>query len=150
MKLTDDMIKAAASRWAVPWELLKAITKVESSGNPWAMCFEPAYNYLVGAPRIGTTEHAAQKTSYGVCQVMGAVARELGFKGAYLTELCDPEVGLDLGAKHLAKYFNRYNVWEMAVASYNAGAPRRGPSGYLNQGYVDKVRTACNELGYKL
>lgn len=37
---------------------------------------------------------------WGVMQVMGGVAREVGFKGSFLTELCDPEVGIESAVAH--------------------------------------------------
>jgi hypothetical protein len=37
------------------------------------------------------------------CQVMGQVAREMGFDGTFLSALCDPEQGLAIGCKLLRK-----------------------------------------------
>src|SRR5712692_9451618 len=48
------------------------------------------------------TEAAARALSWGLMQVMGQVAREAGFAGASLAELCDPAAGLEVGCRVLA------------------------------------------------
>jgi soluble lytic murein transglycosylase-like protein len=79
-------------------------------------------------------------------QVMGATARELGFKGRFFTELCDPMEGLNYGCRYLVRlqreHFDRLG-WPGVAAAYNAGTPRRLASGnFANQVYVDKVARA--------
>lgn len=39
-------------------------------------------------------------------QVMGQVAREVGFDALFLSALCDPELGLAVGCKVLRKKFD--------------------------------------------
>jgi soluble lytic murein transglycosylase-like protein len=39
--------------------------------------------------------------SFGLMQVMGEVARERGFKGKFLSALCDPEIGVPIGCEYL-------------------------------------------------
>lgn len=76
---------------------------------------------------------------------MGAVAREYGFRG-WLSSLCDPEINLRYGCKHLKNLERRFLVtygWEGVVSAYNAGSPRRkGKSLWENQTYVNKIHTA--------
>ena len=144
MKLTDEMIQAAAIKHGIPVALVRAMIQVESGGNTWAIRFEPGYPYLwpagVKAENLTPTELNQQRFSYGLLQVMGAVARERGLKG-YCTQLCDPEIGLEYGCQHLAGYYAKYKDWDKAIVSYNAGSPRIGPAGeYVNQGYLDKVK----------
>ena len=144
--VTDAAIHMAATKYAVDPDLLAAICHVESDRNPWAMRYEPQYPYIVG-DHLSATELIGQKTSYGCTQVMGAVARELGFSGKYLSELCDPAIGLEYGAAHLANHFMRWKSWEAAVSAYNQGSPRRRPTGeFINQEYVDKVTTEWKRL----
>ena len=147
----DDLARVAAARHNLPPELVLAIVKVESAGNPWATRFEPAFyrNYVLATPeRYGSisieTERRDRSTSWGLCQVMGQTARELGFRGAYLSELCDPAVGLEYGCLYLARQVQRYDGHlDAAVAAYNAGSARRGTDGrWRNQAYVEKVRKA--------
>ena len=53
------------------------------------------------------TERENRATSFGLCQVMGQVARELGCTARSLTELTTPEIGLEYGAKRLKKAMDR-------------------------------------------
>lgn len=61
-------------------------------------------------------------TSWGLMQVLGNTARELGYQGAFLGDLCHPEIGLRYGAKYLKKQLNRYGEMERALSAYNAGS----------------------------
>lgn len=143
------LIKAAASRRSLPWELVYAICQVESSLNPSAIRHEPRYRWLVGDNEtMSPTERQDQMTSWGLMQVMGAVARELGHTGP-LSALLDPPTGLFYGCLHLRRFRAKYDIWPDVIAAYNAGSPRRvagqiGP--YVNQSYVDKVLAAWNNL----
>ncbi len=93
-------------------ELVCAVCEQESAWNPWAIRYEPAFyeRYVAplwarGAPPPagGRTEAAARAFSWGLMQVMGQVAREAGFAGSSLAELCDPAVGLEVGCRVLAR-----------------------------------------------
>ena len=143
------LIKAAASRRSLPWELVYAICQVESSLNPSAVRHEPRYRWLVGDNEtMSPIERQDQMTSWGLMQVMGAVARELGHTGP-LSDLLDPPTGLFYGCLHLRRFRAKYDIWPDVIAAYNAGSPRRvagqiGP--YVNQSYVDKVLAAWNNL----
>jgi len=155
--MIDERVSYVANKHGIPVDLVSAIVQVESGGNTWAMRYEPHYRWLwdveqnaplrtlvsgMPAPRgvSRVTELHGQKTSFGLMQVMGAVARELGFKGPFLTELCDPVCGLEYGCKHLRNYHKRFGTWEQAVVAYNAGSPRKRKDGkWVNQGYLDKV-----------
>ena len=144
-----DLIKSAAVRRSLPWELVYAICQVESSLNPSATRHEPHYRWLVGDHEtMSHTERHDQMTSWGLMQVMGAVARELGHTGP-LSDLLNPATGLFYGCLHLRRFKAKYEVWPDVIAAYNAGSPRRvagqiGP--YVNQSYVDKVLAAWNSL----
>ena len=143
------LIKSAASRRSLPWELVYAICQVESSLNPSAVRHEPHYRWLVGDNEtMSPTERHEQMTSWGLMQVMGAVARELGHTGP-LSDLLDPPTGLFYGCLHLRRFRAKYDIWPDVIAAYNAGSPRRvaGQIGsYVNQSYVDKVLAAWNNL----
>lgn len=154
-----DLAKATA-RFNVPLDLLKAIIQVESGGDPWAMRYEPDFRWLVnletgeryeGEPErmpspAGVspyTEWVAQRTSWGLMQIMGATARGLGFNEPFLSRLCRDETGLTYGCKHLVQLYERHGSWEAAAAAYNAGSPRRTDDGeWENQGYIDKLKEA--------
>ena len=101
----DDFIslarQTAAAHNLLP-ELVCAICEQESSWNPFAMRYEPAFMSKYVAPlftnnKIDATEAYARAISWGLMQVMGQVARECGFHGRSLAELCDPATGISVG-----------------------------------------------------
>ena len=88
-------------------------------------------------------------------QIMGAVARERGFRG-WLTELCDPQANLEWGCKHLRWMIDHNNAYglpdyrikpEDLAAAWNAGKARFVDGKYTNQSYVDRVVKAME--GYQ-
>ena len=88
--------------------LVCAVVEQESSWNPWAMRYEPAFfaKYVAGLytnNKISASEAYARGFSWGLMQVMGQVAREAGFGEPFLSALCDPADGLDIGCKVLKK-----------------------------------------------
>lgn len=133
-------ITVAAWAHALDPATLAGLVSQESQGDPWAVNVEPLYRYLVGDdpgehlsnPAIESLQDdlALQKISWGLCQVMGGVAREQGFAG-WLTQLCDPAVGLETGARHLAaKIKQAHGDLHAGLQLYNGGGDPR---------YADKV-----------
>lgn len=143
----DAAIRAAIILWAgqlqIPEKLLTAMVLVESGGEECSIRYEPHYRWLYNPhgvkPKYSTieTEQQAQKMSWGPLQIMGATAREIGYRG-WLPHLCGP-AGVEWGAKYLKRLHDRYGNWNDAIAAYNAGSPRRVDGKYVNQGYVDKI-----------
>lgn len=147
------LVETFAAYCAMPEELVLAIVQVESSGDPWAWNPEPHYRYLVnvrtGQPFRALTplernsetppkdfpclagdpdqEWWGQQASWGLMQLMGACARERGFKGPYLTELCDPAMNLRYGCQHLnfmrRRYFDRHGLAGV-LSAWNTGSPQ--------------------------
>ena len=149
------LINDAATRHGLPPSLVAAMAQVESEGNPWATRYEPGFytRYVEKNPDVKAvspcsldTERRLRATSFGLLQVMGQVARERGFKGAYLTQLCDPATGLDIGCKHLAAFAARFKEpfgWSAVCAAYNGGAGAvKGHNNYTNAEYPAKVLKA--------
>ena len=137
------------------WRLVSSIIMIESACNTWRPRFEPAYKWLYFARDIAPiagvtyeTMEVMQKTSWGLMQVMGAVAYELGLPHDQVpTQLCLPHIGIDYGCRLLTKLFQRYNSETDVIAAYNAGSPRKTSGGmYANQRYVDKVWQRLTEL----
>lgn len=131
--------------------LVLGIIEVESGGDRYAARNEQNYRWTVPQakrPAVCTqgTEVVFQKTSWGLMQVMGAVAREHGFTG-WLPELTDPDTNVAMGVKHLVKLKNRFGEkhgMDGTIAAYNAGSPRFGTAGkFVNQAYVEKVKQAA-------
>lgn len=142
-------IIASANRHGIPPSVLAALVFKESSWNTEAVRREPTYRWVWDTPnrrafrRLAATEAAnalppadfkapdgitafyewtSQRTSWGLCQVMGAVARELGFDGLVFADLFDTDRNLELGARLLGRLMRRYEI-EDALSAYNAGTP---------------------------
>lgn len=128
-------------------DLVIAIAETESYFDELACRFEANWKYLVnvegfarGARISQDTERILQMCSWGFMQVMGSVARELGWKGNLL-ELTRPELGVKFGCLKLKELMKKYNHQDDVIAAYNAGSPRKTDHGrYVNQLYVNKVR----------
>jgi soluble lytic murein transglycosylase-like protein len=108
---TDELIdiaRTAAVIHGLAPELVCAICEQESGWNPWAVRYEPAFyeryiSPLADSRAVTPTEASARAFSWGLMQVMGQVAREQGFAGSMLAELCEPKVGLEIGCSVLAR-----------------------------------------------
>jgi hypothetical protein len=144
-------VAGAARRESLDPALVAALVLQESGGDPWAWNPEPRYRWLwdvrqrrpfrrledhevlaevspADFPCIAgdpDQEWWGQQASWGLMQVMGAVAREQGVRAPYLTALCDPESNLAIGCAHLARLFARFPGVgaEGVLSAYNAGAP---------------------------
>jgi hypothetical protein len=150
-------ILLVAAQLNVSSELLAAVCWQESSFNIFAFRFEPmfkeryvdklsvkkikSYNHYIisnGVPSI-ETERIALATSWGIMQIMGLTARELDFRGQYLSELCSP-FGLYQGAKYLKKQLDKYKGdVEKAISAYNAGTATKNNEGYINS-VIEKMK----------
>jgi len=155
--------------WGLDDALVRAVIAVESSGDRWAWNPEPRYRWFWDVrawrpfrpvtsaeirsktpppdfPSLGgdpDQEWWAQQASWGPMQVMGAVAREFGFRGRYLTALCDEAIGVEYGCRVLAARL----AWakgdiDAALAAYNGGTAGNAPgvARKRNAAYVAKVR----------
>lgn len=126
---TNDARLGLVRKWATKYGLdpylVCAVCEQESSWNPWAARFEPGFlaRYVHPVnPVAPTTHEILQATSFGLMQVMGGVALELGWRGYFLTKLCDPDMGVDYGCRKLQKCFERYpGDDEKALLAYNGG-----------------------------
>lgn len=163
-----DAIRAHVARTApvsgLPVELVLALIDVESDGNPYAYRPEPRYRYFVNcktgkpfralspdeiASKIAppdfpylagsrNQEWWGQQASFGLGQIMGAVAREQGFDGPYLTALCDPVTNIEMCCRILSSAL-RWSGGDvkLALGSYNAG--RGNAAGSFGRAYAEKV-----------
>jgi len=130
------LARQAATKQSLDPALVCAVVEQESSWNPWAMRYEPAFFTKYVAPlytnnKVGATEAYARGFSWGLMQVMGQVARETGFDALFLSALCDPEQGLTIGCKVLRKKLDAM-----------AGDPQRGLlawNGGSNAAYPSQV-----------
>lgn len=134
--------------------LVQAIVEHESGGDPFVSRYEPHWRYLLSprdyASRLGitgATEEMLQSMSWGLMQIMGSVARELGYD-SHLVRLTDVELGLYWGCKKLKLLSRQYGEESDWIAAYNMGSPRKTPGGlYQNQKtYVDPIAARLREL----
>jgi len=115
----DSIFEAAAAKYNLPVNLLKAVAKAESNFNTTAVS------------RCG---------AQGVMQLMPATAKYLG-----VTDPFDAEQNIFGGARYLSELLGRFNGnIEFAVAGYNAGGGAVEKYGGIppykeTQNYVKKV-----------
>ena len=144
-----NTIKIRADEFEIDTDLVTAFVMVESSGNPRATRYEANFykRYIVPMKLKDLEDAIGRATSYGLMQIMGQVAREKGFKGAF-EELFDPAVNLFWSLKHLKYFIKKYEPsLDDAIASYNAGSPRKDELGkYRNQAYVNKIHKQLQTL----
>lgn len=127
----EDLIAAArsaATAKELDPALVCAIVEQESGWNQWAIRFEPAFlkkyvEPLEGNEHLSPSESNARATSWGLMQVMGQVARENGFAGPSLAELCEPSIGLEIGCSVFAKKLVAANqASKHALLLWNGGS----------------------------
>jgi len=128
---------SAAAAHKLDPALVCAVVEQESSWNPWAVRYEPAFlaryvQPLYTAGKISLTEAYTRSISWGLMQLMGEVARELGCQTTSLAELCDPATGLDFGCRQLrAKFDGAGGDPTRALLAWNGGANRDYPAEVL-------------------
>jgi len=120
----DNIFEAAAQRYDLPVDLLKAVGRVESDFRP----------HLV-----------SRSGAQGIMQLMPNTAKYLG-----VSDVFDPEQNIMGGAKYLREQINRFNGdVSLALAAYNAGWPAVKEHGGIppfqeTQNYVPKVFSFYN------
>ena len=141
------VIRQVANKHGLSPSLVAAIVEQESAGEVYTQRIEPDFRYffdpLTFSRRLRVsveTERMCQATSWGLMQIMGAVCRERGFM-KYFGEIFQPEINLEYGCRHLKSFLDLYKTEVEAIASYNAGSPRKASDGkgFVNQHYVNTV-----------
>lgn len=153
--MMDELIQTMAKRFHLDPLWIKAIILQESGGNPWALRYEKNYSYLF-QPKIFAKHHLisldteieTQKMSWGLGQLMGALARQQGHTGL-MAELVQPELNI----KHICIRFQDLKtisqVKDDLFAMYNGGpgALKHLVNGkYPNQSYVLAVNLHLQSL----
>lgn len=134
-----QLAKQTATKYGLDPVLVCAVIEQESAWNQWAARFEPRFlaRYIQPLGLFDLTEANLRSTSFGLMQLMGEVARELGYKGP-LCQLCDPPVGLVLGCQHLANKFKQHPDVTAALLAWNGGANLDYPAQVLAR--MDKYK----------
>jgi soluble lytic murein transglycosylase-like protein len=120
-----------AERHALDPSLVCAVIEQESAWNTHAIRYEPAFFAKYVAPLFTNnkvepptnTEANSRAISWGLMQVIGQSAREVGFVGQFLSELCDPAVGIEVGCLVFAhKLSTAHGDVNEALQFWNGGA----------------------------
>lgn len=129
-----ELVAQIAKEYSLDPSLVCAVCEQESNWDTYAVRFEPAFlkRYIHPVhPETPTTEELTSAMSFGLMQVMGEVAQGLGFKGRFLTALCDPDCGLNFGCRKLKECLDRAKGdVRQALLYYNGGG---------NKAYPDEV-----------
>lgn len=140
-------VKLTAGFEKVPWDLMCAIIERESAGDQWVIRYESRWSWFVEPQKYAsklnisyTTERTLQQFSYGLVQIMGSVARELGYDD-HLTKLCaDPAIAIQYGCRKMKQLLDKHRDEQTAISAYNAGTPFRDDNGsFINAVYVQAV-----------
>jgi soluble lytic murein transglycosylase-like protein len=98
-----ELARAASIRHGLDAALVCAVIEQESAWDTNAIRYEPGFRARYVAPlQLTPSEEIARSISWGLLQVMGQVAREHDFDGKFLSALCDPTVGIEIGCRVLA------------------------------------------------
>lgn len=153
VRLDEDLFsRVCKSNDLFPGVVLGMISR-ESGTTAAFLRYERKYKWLY-LPHLYTsphysldTEEALQRFSFGPLQIMGATAREHGYRGDLLG-LKNSVVGFIWGTKYLKHLVEKYGNFEDAVSAYNQGSPKkRMLSGdYVNKDYVDYVYRRSEEF----
>lgn len=131
-----------APRHNLPPEMVAAQVLVESSGQPDAFRFEPAFyaHYIKGnAAAKGAMYGPLAACSFGLLQIMLETACEMGFTGNP-QELFVAEVGLEWGAAYLKSLLDwAAGDYVRALCAFNGGKHAAFAKPYPTQAYADRV-----------
>ena len=134
-----SLIDRTAATFQLDGQLLRAQILVESSGNPWAFRYEPAFftRYIRHNPHAkGFLYGPLAACSYGLLQILLETALELGYPDRP-EHLFVPDTGLVWGARYLKKCLNRsHDDVFTALQLYNG-------SGDAALAYAHKVFTTA-------
>ena len=140
------LCRTTALKMGVDQDLAVAICGQESNYVSSVVRYEQNWKYLFEVEKyskmLGITlqsELQLQKFSWGPMQVMGSVARELGYSD-HLPELIVPEMGLFYGCTKLQALSQKYKDQSDVIASYNGGNAIKVNGNYANRKYVEEVK----------
>lgn len=140
------IITEAANRYSLDVQLFASLIIQESSLDQWAFKYEDGFynSHLKYRPRdrlLGRVpsprptlddEKRFRSVSWGLTQILGETARELGFEGQYLPELLNPTINIEYGAKYLAQCFKKHKGDRFkSLLAYNGGGDLTYPNKVL-------------------
>lgn len=150
-------VLSAAAKYDVSPQLISAVILQESNGNQFAQRYEHAFflryidtrrreellGYVPTASPTLDTEKRNRAFSWGLMQVMGQTAREMGFGLNDLARLVDIQTNIDLGTQILARNMRAAKSdIRAALLRYNGGANVKYPdevAARISSGEVNKI-----------
>lgn len=155
-KEIEMLILYFAKKYSLNPRFLHALVETESGGNRFAMRYEPAYPYLYSIKECAemivcsrATMEMFQKTSWGLCQIMGSNLYEYGFKG-WPAEVLDSEVNLKWGCEFLIRLMKAQGLSfsnpDDVYCAYNAGSVRKVDGRYVNSPAVTRFMKNYNKM----
>ena len=143
----NKALDAAAAAHGVDPRLVHAVAMTETGKNPWQNRAEPGFRrtYLDGkgrnlpgwmpapnqVPNL-ETELTGRAQSWGVMQILGETARELGFNYPWFGVLFIPDIGAEYGVKYLRKCLDAAGGdVKGGLFKYNGGADAGYPARVL-------------------
>ncbi|GAK60019.1 hypothetical protein U27_07006 [Candidatus Vecturithrix granuli] len=143
-------ILAASKKHRVPVPAIIATISTESSGNPQAYRYEPAFytRYIQNKAEWKNNPYSASpkriSASYGLMQIMYTTAYNVGFRGKP-EDLYDPQQNLDVGCAYIASAYQvKQHGWDppKIACAYNAGSVRPTTENawgmYCHAGHLDR------------
>lgn len=142
--MTQPELIATAKRIAATFgldpALVCAVIEQESAWDTNAIRLEQAFFRRYVLPlKLGPLESLCRSASWGLCQVMGQVARENGYDGD-LEALCtDPAMGIQVGCMVLKKKMARAGGdLRKGLLLWNGGSNKAYPDEVIAR--IDKYR----------
>jgi hypothetical protein len=146
----EKEILSTALRFDVPGNWIRAIITQESNWEQYALRYEPGYNYFYKIEEMAKkfsitvdTERQTQRLSWGLGQIMGALAREQGHIGP-MGELFEPLINLNHIAQRLKDILKLTSKEDAVFGIYNGGNEAwhlfQATGKYPNQEYIDSVK----------
>jgi hypothetical protein len=149
MPAKDDLIAIArkiATQHHLDAEVVCGMCERESTWDPWSIRYEDGFytryieKMIASHQLTDPTEEHARAFSWGLMQVMGEVAREMGYTGP-LAQLCEPATGIEVGCRALAhKIATNQGAIADALQAYNGGANKNYAAEVL--ALAEKYRSA--------
>lgn len=129
----DRIISETAKEYNVPEKLLKAIVKVESRNNPYAV-YGARRTYLFDT-KTEAMEKVKQLRARRVRNInVGLMQINLQWHSAkHDAQWFDPTFNMRYGALFLQQLHERFGSWKKAVAYFHAGTKARYYSAYFHK-----------------
>jgi soluble lytic murein transglycosylase-like protein len=119
----DAYVEAAAAKYGVPANMIKAVIRLESGGDPRAA-------------------HSSSGAT-GLMQIMPGI-----WNGGNQQQLFDPAYNIDLGTKILRQNYDQYGTWDMAAQAYlGFGTDANGTT---NTMYSNRIMQYWDELNAQI